>query len=211
MADDPIMDALVRWEELREQGQALTPEELCPDAPALWQALKERIARRQRFRHFLEPPTLPARPGASAAFPEIPGYEFLEVIGQGSMGIVYKARQTKLDRLVALKMILWPQLDELARFRTEAEAVARLEHPNIVRIHEVAEHAGRPYLVLEWAAGGNLARHLNDQPLSAQSAAQLLLPLSHAVAHAHSRGIVHRDLKPANILLSNEYRVMSDE
>ncbi len=204
MADDPIMDALVRWEELRNQGQALTPEELCPDEPALWQALRERIARRQRLRPFLEPPTLPARPGAAAGFPVIPGYEFLEVIGQGGMGIVYKARQIKLDRLVALKMILWPQLDEQARFRTEAEAVARLEHPNIVRIHEVAEHAGRPYLVLEWAAGGNLARHLNDQPLSARLAAELLLPLAHAVAHAHGRGIIHRDLKPANILLSNE-------
>src|SRR5260370_40164512 len=103
MADDPIMDALVRWEELRDQGQALTPEELCPDEPALWQALQERIARRQRLRHFLEPPTLPARPGAAAAFPEIPGYEFLEVIGQGGMGIAYKARQTKPDRLGGVK------------------------------------------------------------------------------------------------------------
>src|SRR5262249_37168598 len=115
---------------------------------------------------------------------------------------VYKARQVKLNRLVALKMILSGATPaELARFRTEAEVVAGLEHPHIIRIYEVGEYAGHPYLVLEWADRGNLADHLSGAPLPAQSAAALLLPLARAVAFAHTRGIIHRDLKPANVLL----------
>ena len=123
------------------------------------------------------------------------------------MGVVYKARQLDLDRLVALKMILadthaGPLVR--ARFQTEAEAVARLDHPNIVRIHEVGEQAGRPYLVLEWIDGGTLAQHLGGSPLPGLAAAALLLPVAQAVACAHARGVVHRDLKPANILLRSQ-------
>jgi hypothetical protein len=148
-------------------------------------------------------PTLAAA-GASSSnpLPLVAGYDILEVVGHGGMGIVYKARQVKLNRLIALKMILWGAPPaELARFRTEAEVVASLEHPHIIRIYEVGEHAGHPYLVLEWADRGNLAGHLSGAPLPAQSAAGLLLPLARAVALAHARGIIHRDLKPANVLL----------
>src|SRR5262249_8579022 len=108
-------------------------------------------------------------------------------------------------RPVALKMILSGALpNDRARFKVEAEAVARLQHPNIVQIFEVGEHGGRPYLGLEGVAGGSLAEHPAGPPLPARTAAELLLPLAQAVASAHARGVVHRDLKPANILLQAE-------
>jgi serine/threonine protein kinase len=201
---DPLLDALVRWEESRAQGKDLAPEELCPHDPSLWEALRPRLEKRRRLEPFFALATI-ASEGASSSCPVplIPGYEILEVVGRGGMGMVYKARQGKLNRLVALKMILsGAPPSDLARFRTEAEAVASLEHPNIIRIYEVGECAGHPYLVLEWADGGNLAQHLAGTPLPARSAAALLLPLARAAAFAHVRGIVHRDLKPANVLLS---------
>src|SRR5262249_3791665 len=131
-------------------------------------------------------------------WPTIAGYEVLAILGRGGMGLVYKARQTELKRLVALKMILAgehadPQ--ELARFRHEAEAVARLEHPNIVQIYEVGEHQGRPFFSLEFVEGGNLAQKLAGTPLLPRQAAQLVEILALAIHYAHQRGIVHRDLK----------------
>jgi WD40 repeat protein len=120
------------------------------------------------------------------------------------MGVVYKARHNKLKRLVALKMILAGSHagpDELARFRTEAEAVARLQHPNIVQVYEVGEAQGHPFLALEYVRGGSLAQRLNGAPMPALSAARLIGTLARAVAHAHRNGVVHRDLKPANILM----------
>jgi hypothetical protein len=147
----------------------------------------------------------PVGPERPAAWPNIPGYEILGELGRGGMGIVYKGRQESLSRLVALKMILTgPHAgpDELARFRVEAEAVARLQHPNIVQIHEVSEHGGQPFLCLEFVDGGGLDRKLTAAPLSAAEAARLVETLARAVQAAHERGIVHRDLKPANVLLT---------
>jgi WD40 repeat protein len=121
------------------------------------------------------------------------------------MGIVYHARQVALDRQVALKMILaGPHADaeERTRFRTEAEAVARLQHPHIVQIFEVGEHEGRPFFSMEYVSGGSLAQHLTGQPQSARDSARLIETLARAMDHAHERGIIHRDLKPANVLLS---------
>jgi serine/threonine protein kinase len=200
---DPTMDALVRWEGLIAQGKDLAPEELCPGEPALWEALGRRLAKRRRLLPFLAPPAdAPGEATSGSPLPEVPGYEVLEVVGHGGMGIVYKARQARPNRLVALKMILaGAPPAEQARFRAEAEAVASLEHPNIVRIYEVGEHAGHPYLVLEWAEGGSLAGLLAGGPLPARPAAELLLPLARAAAFAHAKGIIHRDLKPANVLL----------
>jgi serine/threonine protein kinase len=203
LEEDRVMDALVRWEEIRAAGKDLGPEELCPDDPTLWEALRRRLAKRRRLSPFLLPPTFGPSQGPSAPpLPQVPGYDVLGVVGHGGMGVVYKARQVKLNRAVALKMILSGATpSDLARFRTEAEAVAGLDHPNIIRIYEVGEYAGHPYLVLEWADGGNLAERLSGAPLPARSAALLLLPLARAAAFAHARGIVHRDLKPANVLL----------
>jgi tetratricopeptide (TPR) repeat protein len=146
--------------------------------------------------------------------PVIAGYEILGELGRGGMAVVYKARQEGLNRLVALKMILSGshagQL-EVARFRLEAEAVARLQHPNIVQIYEIGEADGFPFLSLEFVDGGSLTERLNGTPLSLQVAAGLVQTLALAVHYAHQHGIVHRDLKPANILLSGEWGVESGE
>jgi tetratricopeptide (TPR) repeat protein len=137
--------------------------------------------------------------------PRLPGYEILGVLGRGGMGVVYRARQISLNRLVALKMILAGEHagpEQRSRFRREAEAVARLQHPNIVQIYEVGEQDGRPYFSLEYVEGGTLAGRLAGTPQPARPAAELVETLARAVHFAHERGIVHRDLKPANILLS---------
>jgi serine/threonine-protein kinase len=137
-----------------------------------------------------------------ATWPSVAGYEILSELGRGGMGIVYKARQIGLNRLVALKMIpAWASASDVARFRAEAEAVAHLQHPNIVHIHEVGEGDGRPYFSMEYLEGGSLARMLAHRPQPPHSAAQLVENLARAMHYAHERGILHRDLKPANILL----------
>jgi serine/threonine protein kinase/formylglycine-generating enzyme required for sulfatase activity len=152
---------------------------------------------------------LPPTTAASAPLPtleavRIPGYEILGVLGKGGMGIVYKARQISLNRLVALKMVLaggHAGQEELARFRAEAAAVACLQHPNIVQIYEVSEADGRPYFSLEYCSGGSLADRIDGTPWPVERAAALIETLARAVDAAHQAGIVHRDLKPANILL----------
>jgi WD40 repeat protein len=121
------------------------------------------------------------------------------------MGIVYQARQVRLKRLVALKMIKTGDQAgdaELARFRVEAEAVARLQHPNIVQIYEVGEHQGQPFCALEYVSGGTLAARLDGTPLPPREAAVLIQALAQAIGAAHEKGIVHRDLKPGNVLLT---------
>jgi WD40 repeat protein len=139
--------------------------------------------------------------------PQVPGYEVLEELGSGGMGVVYKARQVKLNRVVALKMIRPGRpvsRTELARFQAEAEAVACLQHPNIVQIFEIGEYQGQPYFALEYCAGGSLLQALDGTPLPARQAAELVETLALAMGAAHRRGIIHRDLKPANVLLQKD-------
>src|SRR5262245_32425316 len=141
----------------------------------------------------------------AANLASVPGYEIEGVLGRGGMGVVYKARHLALKRTVALKMVLagghaGPR--ELARFRREAEAAARLQHPNIVTVHEVGEAGGHPYCAPEFVQGGNLARRHDRGPLPAGEAAKLVEALARAMQLAHSRNVVHRDLTPANVLLA---------
>jgi WD40 repeat protein len=154
----------------------------------------------------LPPSTTPAAPRDEAGpAPLVLGYEVLRELGRGGMGVVYQARQVALHRLVALKMILAGSHAgeaELARFRAEAEAVARLQHPHIVQIFEVGEQNGLPYFSLEFCPGGSLAAKLDGTPLPPDRATQLVQMLARAMHAAHQAGIVHRDLKPANVLLT---------
>jgi WD40 repeat protein/Flp pilus assembly protein TadD len=139
-----------------------------------------------------------------AVVPVIDGYEILEVLGRGGMGVVYKARQIRLNRLVAVKMILagrQADAEERHRFRREAEAIARLQHPNIVQIHEIGETDNTPFFSLEYVSGGSLASQLDGTPWPVQRAAKLVEVLARANHAAHEQAVIHRDLKPANILL----------
>jgi WD40 repeat protein/predicted Ser/Thr protein kinase len=139
--------------------------------------------------------------------PQVAGYEVMRVLGRGGMGVVYLAWQTGLSRLVALKTVLagaHAGPEERARFRTEAEAAARLVHPHIVQIHEIGEAHGQPFLAMEYVEGGSLAAWLDGMPQPARAAAAFVATLAEAVHHAHQRGIIHRDLKPANILLGQK-------
>ncbi len=153
------------------------------------------------------------RPGQVGSTPAtgtplvIVGYEILGELGRGGMGVVYKARHTRLNRVVALKMILaggHAGPDDLARFRAEAEVVARLQHPNVVQIYEVGEHEGRPYFSMEFCPGGSLDRKLRGTPLLPKDAARLVQTLARAVQSAHDHHVIHRDLKPANVLLTED-------
>jgi tetratricopeptide (TPR) repeat protein/tRNA A-37 threonylcarbamoyl transferase component Bud32 len=137
----------------------------------------------------------------------VAGYEILCELGRGSMGVVYKARQLGLNRLVALKMVLagaHAGKSQLARFYIEAEAVAGLQHPNIVQIFEVGQHDELPYFSLEFVDGGSLALHLLGKPQPPKEAARLLESLARGMVCAHRQGIIHRDLKPGNVLLTRD-------
>ncbi|QEL15264.1 serine/threonine protein kinase [Limnoglobus roseus] len=162
------------------------------------------------------PPTATHHPDSTQAYqseaplplpkslPTVPGYEIVKELGRGGMGVVYLARQAALKRLVALKMIRGAgeaSADQLERFHTEAEAVARLQHPNIVQIFEVGEYERNPYFALEFVDGPSMAAALTDREWSPAESAEFVETLARAVHHAHQKNIVHRDLKPANVLM----------
>jgi serine/threonine-protein kinase len=214
-----------RWQERYEQGEDVSAEALCQDHPDLADELAERIQALRAMQRFLQSekppaerserptadhvadtPLLPPPDGASSRpTPALPGYSILAELGRGGMGVVYKAQQLGLKRVVALKMILageYAEAGELRRFQTEAEAIARLKHPNIVQIHEVGECGCLPYFSLEFCEGGSLDKKLNGTPLPPREAAELVRLLAQAMHSAHQSGIVHRDLKPANVLLT---------
>ena len=148
------------------------------------------------------PALSPRRAGSSGTFPvSVPGYTILGEIGRGAAGVVYRARHEALKRVVALK-VLHVTGDGPAILLGEAEAVAKLHHPNIVQIYEIGEGDGRPYIALEYVAGGTLAARIEGKPQPIRAAARLIETLARAVQAAHARGLVHRDLKPGNLLIA---------
>jgi serine/threonine protein kinase/Tfp pilus assembly protein PilX len=228
VSQQPTVETLVsHWQRCRQQGQPLTPEQLCADCPELLPEVRQQIDAVANMEALLEArPNLAAEtavPGSSVVppceqptratsvlpglfeVPDLPAYAIEGLLGQGGMGIVYRARQKALDRTVALKMIRAgsrADAEDLQRFKTEAEAVARLRHPNIVQIYEVGTHQGRPYFSMEYCAGGSLQTRLAGTPLPPRDAAALVETLARAMAVAHEHHIIHRDLKPGNILLA---------
>ncbi len=209
-------ERMLHWEEARHRGISLSAETLCADCPELVVELRQRIQAVEEMEGVLgvrprdprktlrEETLLAACPGSEGPLPQVPGYQLVRVLGQGGMGIVYEAVQTELGRTVALKMIsgsrLGPKL--VARFRTEAEAAARLQHPNVLQIFEIGQVQDRPFYSMEYVPGGNLDQYLADASFTPREAARLIETLARAVHAAHERGIVHRDLKPANVLIA---------
>jgi len=202
-----------RWEVARAAGRSLTADVLCADAPDLADDLRRRIRAVEAMEGVLgvrphDPrKTLPAPdlvPPATERLPDVPGYRLIRVVGEGGMGIVYEAVQLDLGRTVALKMLSGPRLSpkHIARFRTEAEAAARLQHPNVLQIFEVGEASGRPFYSMELVVGETLAECLDRATPSPSEAAEFVETLARAAEAAHGRGVVHRDLKPANVLLA---------
>jgi WD40 repeat protein len=219
-----VSDLIHRWQERYERGEDVSAAELCKDHPELADEVEKRIEALRSMNRFIgsdpasaglseqpaadrlpDTPLLPTSEGApNRPSPALPGYVTLAELGRGGMGVVYKAQQVALKRVVALKMILSGEhagAAELARFQAEAEAIARLKHPHIVQVYEVGEHNGSPYFSLEYCPGGSLDKKLNGTPLPPQEAAALVETLAKAMQAAHEKGIVHRDLKPANVLL----------
>ena len=207
-----------RIEELLEalMEERCTPEEACAACPELLPEVRKRWNHLQCVEHQvgLFFPTLVRRASTDTGpsgepdakrLPKIDGYEVQSVLGSGGMGVVYRARHVKLNRIVALKMLrsgAYAGLHELVRFQREAEAVAGLSHPNIVQVHDVGEFDGQPFFTMEFVDGQSLAEALAGTPQPARQAAAFVAVLAQAVQVAHTSGIVHRDLKPANVLLA---------
>jgi tetratricopeptide (TPR) repeat protein len=211
MAGNP--DVLALLEEMLDSGR--TPEEVCRGCPELlpevqkqWQAF--RLVDGSLAALFPDPE---APTGADATMavphpadlPQVPGYRVEALLGHGGMGVVYRAWHLRLNRAVALKMLLagpCARPVEMERFQREAQAVAALCHPNIVQVYDVGDVDGRPYFTMELVEGGNLADQIEGVPQPAHRAATLTATLAEAIHAAHQSGIVHRDLKPGNILLT---------
>ena len=209
-----LADRAQRGEAVSLADQCRLHPDFSPDLRELWGAV---MVAQAAGSGSIEP-TLPAEGAASGnEFPSggllLPcnfgDYELLEELGRGGMGVVYRARQVTLGRVVALKMILRGQLASPAdreRFQAEAKAAAKLDHPGIVPVYEVGDVRDRPYFTMKYVPGTTLSQRLADGPLPSREAATLLAEVARAIHFAHSRGVLHRDIKPSNILLDEQNR-----
>jgi tetratricopeptide (TPR) repeat protein len=205
-----VLDLICHEMLLRERrGESPGAEEYLRRFPDFADDLRMQLDVRQVLRGKAAIPTtiINAVPTVRAATlpAQVDNYELLSELGRGGMGVVYLARHADLKRLVALKMIQSPAHscpEQVTRFRGEAEVLASIQHPNIIQIYEIGEWDGRPFLALEYLAGGGLDRRLNGSPHPPRQAAQLLRTLVRAVGAAHEAGVIHRDLKPANVMFT---------
>ena len=204
-------------DQLRQRGSA-DVDGVAKQYPQLAGELRELWAVAQFAELIQRPPAAPTtihrptQPSTESAKPTLPrefgDFTLMGELGRGGMGVVYRAQQKSLNRVVALKMIREAHLastDDGARFRAEAEAAARLHHPNIVTVYEVGTHEGQAYFCMEYVPGPTLAQRIHAEgPLPNREAARIVAVIAQAVQHAHEQGVLHRDLKPSNILLSAE-------
>jgi serine/threonine protein kinase len=213
---DEILDRVVRWEEARDRGEALSPEELCEDRPELLGELRQQVAKLEQVAWLNRPVegvtigrTTPCDCHGDVTAMALPAlmvgrYRLDELIGQGGFARVYRAFDTWLERSVAVKV---PRLDrrvtvpQVDLCRLEARKVARLKHPHIVAVHDVGQDGDNCFIVSEWIDGANLAARIQAGPLSWHESATIAAEVAEALEHAHRMGYVHRDIKPANILL----------
>lgn len=194
-------------------------EECCGDCPELLPAVRRRWGQFRGLDAEIEAifPRIGQEVGIRAevfsslltegSLPQIPGYDVQAILGRGGMGVVYRAQHVRLQRPVALKMLLagaFATETERARFQREAEAIAKLQHPCIVQVYDSGDHEGRPFFTMELIEGGTLASAFASTPQPALKAAALVAMLAGAVQVAHRAGIVHRDLKPGNVLLTTD-------
>jgi tRNA A-37 threonylcarbamoyl transferase component Bud32 len=220
MSDDRIDEIIAAYLEAEANGEAPDPKEWIATHPDLADELRAFFADHEEVHEWTEPlravaeadttegdsclPSAPATLGEKVR--DFGDYELLNEIKRGGMGVVYKARQVSLNRVVALKMILAGKLaseDDVRRFYTEAEAAANLDHPNIVPIYEVNKHKGQHYFSMKLVTGGSLTERIGEYLINPEAAARFLAKVARAVHHAHQRGILHRDLKPDNMLLDD--------
>lgn len=211
-SDAELDEVIAAFLEAEESGQPLPPAEVITEHPEHADGLREFFADRAALRSA-------ARPLATAAITHRPvlgriryfgDYELIEEIARGGMGIVYKARQVSLNRVVAVKMIIAGHLAsevDQQRFQTEAESAASLQHPNIVAVHEVGRYQGHSYFSMDYVEGQDLSEIVRDGPLPVRKATEFVVQIAEAAAFAHQQGTLHRDLKPSNVMIDSENRV----
>ena len=209
--EELLSELLLEWEELYERGQDTAPGELCRDCPGLADELGKRIAALKRTMWLKNPEPAPepaeAQPGLSG---KVLGgrYRLEELIATGGFSEVWRAFDTELLRIVAVKVPKRSRLNSTADFIAEARRVARLKHPSIVPVHDVGTEDDRCFIVTEYVEGGSLAQRLSRHPPSVEQSLGWIKDIANALEYAHVHGVIHRDIKPANILIDHHGRAL---